>query len=1058
MVWTVPRKNLVNVFEYEGSMVKSEGLITISEGYIYIDAVPSVMTRIRSMFKSISHSHVRGKYTKNIIKLPETNLNAKDILWLCMRYRVEIENQHKDKLEAMTADYDALAAKIQDIYTNSKTYEPKDSLELVGKTPRDYQTQFFNIFNSTHKVLNTDEMGMGKAQPLSSTVMTPNGPVTMGSLKVGDLVIGMDGKPKKILAIHPQGVKSVYKSSFSDGSSTVTCKEHLWSIQSPNDKFRKSGFRVVALQDFMSDLKQPNGNSRWSVPITEPVEYLSRQLPIKPYSLGVLIGDGSLNNSITVTNASEDIFNKLKDELQSNSVNVTRKEVVKDNTYIIKISRSSSGVVNEVRDAIRKYSLNCTSYFKYIPDDYKYSSIKDRRSILCGLLDTDGYVDKSGTLQFTSSSKRLVQDLIEIVQSLGGVATLNYKRTNIGTNAWTSTIKINHDNLVYMVKKDKIARLKPLTKYLPVRFFDTVEYVGEQECQCLTVEDEHYLTDSYIVTHNTLQALMVLAQSQCRPALLVMPTHLIAQWKRVIEAVLPDAKYQEIKTGNPDFKSKENIDFYITTYDKMKKMPASYTDPALGIKTVVGDEIHHIRNIDTDRRHSFKKIAQELPYSLGLTGSPVFNSGSDLYSIVDALNPDALGKHRDFTSEWCEYGGNGKYEVSNPEVLFDHLIEQGFMVRRMRKQYGHYFNKVQPTYIPIEASLDDLKEVSDVLKALALGSLSLDARSAAESAREFDIKLRKATGVAKAKPVAELVKSLIEEKGKVIVSGWHRDFWDILKKELKYHNPVMVTGSESPKEKDKNIKEFCEGNSNVLFISHKSGEGIDGLQHYCSCIVHGELAWNVMTHEQLDMRIDREGQKEIVDIIYPYIQDGSDPMVLNLHNVKKEISYKLTGMGDELENSSHNEQSPIVDYIKNIAREYLEKNNIEVVEKLKASDEERSILDILSTVGFAGSDEMELQNNIMLKFNETEHNFLVEKEFKFSARSRLDFKLTNKTSGNVYVIECKSNARNRAEGKRQVDRYIEEVKPTAVIVVAPWTGVKDFMSNGVKVFVSNYVV
>lgn len=699
---------------------KTEGRIYIENDYIYIDAIPSVMSRIRQMFKNISWSHQRGNYTKNIVKIPMTNLNAKDIVWVCMRYNFETEPCQKKQLEDMTVEYDQLAEKIQNIYNETNSaYEPKESLSLVDKVPREYQVQFFNIFNSVNRVLNTDEMGMGK----------------------------------------------------------------------------------------------------------------------------------------------------------------------------------------------------------------------------------------------------------------------------------------------------------------------------------------------------TLQALMVLAQAKCRPALLVVPTHLIIQWKRVIESVLPDAKIQEIKTGNPDFKLKDKIDFYITTYDKMKRMPASYIDPNLGLKTIVGDEIHHIRNMTTERRKAFKMVSKALPYALGLTGSPVFNTGNDLFSIIDALNPDVLGNSKDFISEWCEYSFNtDKYEVKNPEILFRHLVDQGFMVRRTRKEYGHHFNKIQPTYIPLEASLDDLKDHNDALKALALGALSLDTAVSAQSARDFDIKLRKATGIAKAKPVAELIKSLVEEKGKVIVSGWHRDFWEILNKELKQYNPVMVTGSESPNQKDKNIKDFCTGNSSVLFISHKSGEGIDGLQYYCSTIVHGELAWNLMTHEQLNLRIDREGQQEIVDIIYPYIQDGSDPLVLNIHNIKKAISYKLTGMESELEKGLDTEQSPIVDYIKNMAREYLEKNNIEVEDKLTPAEEEQEILDILSKVGFAGTNESELQDNIMVRFNEIEHNFIVDKEFKFSQRSRLDFKLTNKTSGNVYVIECKSIARNKAEAKRQIDRYIDEIKPTAVIVVAPWTGVKDFISNGVKVFVVNYVI
>ncbi len=128
--------------------MKIEGSVQTKDGYIFVDAVPSVMTRIRSMFKNLSYSHTRGKYTKNVIKIPETNLNAKDILWLCMRYKFEVPDDQREKLGKMTADYDALAEKIQAIYNNPGLYQPTNSLELVGKTPRDYQNQFFNIFNS----------------------------------------------------------------------------------------------------------------------------------------------------------------------------------------------------------------------------------------------------------------------------------------------------------------------------------------------------------------------------------------------------------------------------------------------------------------------------------------------------------------------------------------------------------------------------------------------------------------------------------------------------------------------------------------------------------------------------------------------------------------------------------------------------------------------------------------------------------------------------------------------------------------------------------------------
>ena len=237
-----------------------------------------------------------------------------------------------------------------------------------------------------------------------------------------------------------------------------------------------------------------------------------------------------------------------------------------------------------------------------------------------------------------------------MVQSLGGLATLREKTTNIGTKAYNASIRIPNENLIYMVKPFKTNRLKSKVKYPEVRYFDKVEFAGEEECMCLTVEDEHYLTDNFIVTHNTLQALMMLAQAKCRPAVIVLPVHLIKQWQAVISTTLPQAKTQLIKTGNADFKHEENVDFFLVTYDKFKRMYTGFQDAK--IKTLVGDEIHHIRNNGTDRYDAFKVMTNQVNYVVGLTGTPVFNNGVDLFNILDAINPKCLGDRNDFFQEW----------------------------------------------------------------------------------------------------------------------------------------------------------------------------------------------------------------------------------------------------------------------------------------------------------------------------------------------------------------------------------------------------------------------
>lgn len=137
-------------------------------------------------------------------------------------------------------------------------------------------------------------MGCGKAQPLTSNILTPSGWKLMGDIQVGDGIIGADGQTHQVIGVYPQGEKDIYRLTFSDGMSVECCEDHLWHLQSTNHRKRCQAGVVMLLRDFMNDLRTQQGNNRWYVPMVQPVEFPQQDLPVDPYLLGLLIGDGTL--------------------------------------------------------------------------------------------------------------------------------------------------------------------------------------------------------------------------------------------------------------------------------------------------------------------------------------------------------------------------------------------------------------------------------------------------------------------------------------------------------------------------------------------------------------------------------------------------------------------------------------------------------------------------------------------------------------------------------------------------------------------------------------------
>ena len=154
----------------------------------------------------------------------------------------------------------------------------------------------------------------GRAQPVDSQVMTPEGVRAIGELEVGDLVVGSSGLPTPVLGVYPQGRKPVYRITTQDGASTLACGEHLWTVRTVDDRAHGRGYRVVQTEDMIGKLRRGHVH-RFELPLVGPVEFVPTEVPLDPYALGLLLGDGCLTGSTTPSFATTD--QELAEALQA---------------------------------------------------------------------------------------------------------------------------------------------------------------------------------------------------------------------------------------------------------------------------------------------------------------------------------------------------------------------------------------------------------------------------------------------------------------------------------------------------------------------------------------------------------------------------------------------------------------------------------------------------------------------------------------------------------------------------------------------------------------------
>jgi len=397
----------------------------------------------------------------------------------------------------------------------------------------------------------------------------------------------------------------------------------------------------------------------------------------------------------------------------------------------------------------------------------------------------------------------------------------------------------------------------------------------------------------------TCAAICALTEPATRPALVVCPTHLVRQWQAEIQKFAPSLSVHVLRKKTPydvrlpsrTRRGQEALpfgipDILISTYTKL----SGWTETLRPVvKSVVFDEVQDLRVGSSQKCSAAYALAEAADYRIGLSATPIYNYGAEIFNIYRALSPGTLGSWNEFLTEWCgAVDHRGRSSLREPKAFGSYLLDTGLMVRRRRSEVGREMPDVSRVMHEVEVDSVPLRDITSA--ALALARTIVTAGSGFDkmrAAEELGSMVRHATGVAKAPYVAEFVKLLVDSGESVVLFGWHHDVYSIWKERLAAFKPAVYTGRESPSAKARERERFISGETPLMIMSLRSGSGLDGLQERSSTVVFGELDWSPNVHDQCIGRVDRDGQSNKVVAYYLVSTEGSDPTIIDVLGVKR---------------------------------------------------------------------------------------------------------------------------------------------------------------------------
>jgi len=846
--------------------------------------------------------------------------------------------------------------------------EKADGLDVTGMDfsymtmqPYDYQKKAVKFFELNEgNVILADQPGVGKQAGLDTLISTPNGWKRMGDMEVGDRIHNRFGSVSNVKGVYPQGYKDSYKITFNDGSHTFCGLEHLWTVRDKNRRKRNKGWVVKSLKELLdSGLEygmSPNGSNsnrkpalKWEIPVTEPVYFDDKEYYISPYLLGALIGCGctcvKLNMYLTVPDFQIEIANKAESLLPEGygfSVNRSPKRP----HYNIVKDKNAKTLENRVVTYIRRLGLDVKSSDKFIPQEYMIGSVYQRIELLRGLMDTDGSCLKNRSNYHTTSEK-LAKDVVELVQSLGGIAKINiYDRSHEDKS--TEYIVNIKTNFCPFSLSEKVNEWKSVKSNKISRYIKSVELFKQEEQQCIATDapDHTYLTDQYIVTHNTLPPFSYAYKHNLK-TLIVCPSSLKLNWKREIDSFLKQHsfvyKYAPPKRSNNVNHPKEYCNFHIINYESLetyfkyefshkcsspnckfkavdlekgyKKCPLCATPKSVKSRRVnilefedkqgmtlnpedydliILDECHYIKNEAAQRTKIIKKVFKDIPKKILISGTPIKSRPMEFFSILNFLRPEEFNSSHEFGKRYgagFQDNFGWKYDgASNLEELFERV--QPYFLRRLKSDVLELPPKTFVN-IPIELTNKQMKDYGKVEEGVVEQLEGEDNSGEKKSALEIILELKRYVSTIKVKESIPIIKDIIEQGEKIVVFSEFQDTAEAIRDAFAGQS-VMIHGSVGTEERDQAVQQFQDPKSDIKVFSGTIGAAGVGLTlTRASNLIFIGSAWTSGDMEQAEDRVHRASTTASkVTIMTLYCENTVDEYIMQLLQDKAQVVSK----------------------------------------------------------------------------------------------------------------------------------------------------------------------
>ena len=757
-----------------------------------------------------------------------------------------------------------------------------------------------------------DEQGLGKGNVHGSKVLTPKGWTNIENLSVGDDVIGSNGHATKVTGVFPRGEMDAFTVGFNDGSSVDVSGDHLWAVQhAVNWRRHPEKWHVFETTDLADKLTDSTGNLIWKIPIVKPVHFEDGEtLPVDPYLFGLLLGDGSLSGAVVGISSMDDFI-----------VDEVRKRVPDDLTVAhnsgcnYRITSDRAGSPNSLRRTLDSLGMRCGSLNKFIPEKYLRASVNDRLALLRGLMDSDGSAGADGTNEFSSVSKELADGVAELAQSLGGVVRRNTKqprgqRVNGGAYYLSYRVNVKMTVCPFLLPRKADAWKAP-TKYPPSRNIKSITPRGRAQVTCIAVEaDDHlYVTEHYLVTHNTPQGLAVLKAANAFPAVVVVPSSLKINWKREAERWIPGIKVQVISgtQGTLDSGLFEPPDLYVINYDVL----VHWTDKFPPLQGMILDESHYIKNGSAIRTKACVRLSDRVVEGgvrLCMSGTPVVNRPNELITQLRVIGRlEEFGGPKGFKSSYGTSSGRALASLNRK-------LRSSCYVRRRKddvlkelppKQWSQIYvegdREIMAEYR--EAEADIIRYLAELAREFALASGATTAQAQDEAWKKA-LKARSAEQLvaigtlkqiaarAKMASAREWVENFLDGDKKLIVFGWHRATVDNIAEN--FSGGVKIQGGQSMDVRQSYVDKFQNEDDQKVISCQIKAAGVGLTLTAASDVLFLEQGWTPGEMDQAVDRAHRIGQTDSVTGWVMMCANTIDEDIAALIDAKRVVVNRVT--------------------------------------------------------------------------------------------------------------------------------------------------------------------